>query len=143
MFEKENNKIFVDYTKKIMEKFYILNDKEFPESLNSLIIFLNYCFYDKNNFFVNNYNIKNIMKVNNFYNELKTNIFNKELVITDSKQLFENISSDKVKAVVFIIKNYLYKFNDIFKEDENNQELNKIKEICSKERFQKLLNTLK
>lgn len=142
MFEKENNKIFVDYTKKIMEKFYILNDKEFPESLNSLIIFLNYCFYDKNNFFVNNYNIKNIMKVNNFYNELKTNIFNKELVITDSKQLFENISSDKVKAVVFIIKNYLYKFNDIFK-DESNQELNKIKEICSKERFQKLLNTLK
>nr|DAK62390.1 MAG TPA: hypothetical protein [Caudoviricetes sp.] len=142
MFEKENNKIFVDYTKKIMEKFYILNDKEFPESLNSLIIFLNYCFYDKNNFFVSNYNIKNIMKVNNFYNELKTNIFNKELVITDSKQLFENISSDKVKAVVFIIKNYLYKFNDIFK-DESNQELNKIKEICSKERFQKLLNTLK
>lgn len=142
MFEKENNKIFVDYTKKIMEKFYILNDKEFPESLNSLIIFLNYCFCDKNNFFVNNYNIKNIMKVNNFYNELKTNIFNKELVITDSKQLFENISSDKVKAVVFIIKNYLYKFNDIFK-DESNQELNKIKEICSKERFQKLLNTLK
>lgn len=142
MFEKENNKIFVDYTKKIMEKFYILNDKEFPESLNSLIIFLNYCFYDKNNFFVSNYNIKNIMKVNNFYNELKTNIFNKELVITDFKQLFENISSDKVKAVVFIIKNYLYKFNDIFK-DESNQELNKIKEICSKERFQKLLNTLK
>lgn len=142
MFEKENNKIFVDYNKKIMEKFYILNDKEFPESLNSLIIFLNYCFYDKNNFFVNNYNIKNIMKVNNFYNELKTNIFNKELVITDSKQLFENISSDKIKAVVFIIKNYLYKFNDIFK-DESNQELNKIKEICSKERFQKLLNTLK
>lgn len=142
MFEKENNKIFVDYTKKIMEKFYILNDKEFPESLNSLIIFLNYCFYDKNNFFVSNYNIKNIMKVNNFYNELKTNIFNKELVITDSKQLFENISSDKIKAVVFIIKNYLYKFNDIFK-DESNQELNKIKEICSKERFQKLLNTLK
>lgn len=142
MFEKENNKIFVDYTKKIMEKFYILNDKEFPESLNSLIIFLNYCFYDKNNFFVSNYNIKNIMKVNNFYNELKTNIFNKELVITDSKQLFENISSDKVKAVVFIIKNYLYKFNDIFK-DESNQELNKLKEICSKERFQKLLNTLK
>lgn len=142
MFEKENNKIFVDYTKKIMEKFYILNDKEFPESLNSLIIFLNYCFYDKNNFFVNNYNIKNIMKVNNFYNELKTNIFNKELVITDSKQLFENISSDKIKAVVFIIKNYLYKFNDIFK-DESNQELNKIKEICSKGRFQKLLNTLK
>ena len=142
MFEKENNKIFVDYTKKIMEKFYILNDKEFPESLNSLIIFLNYCFYDKNNFFVSNYNIKNIIKVNNFYNELKTNIFNKELVITDSKQLFENISSDKVKAVVFIIKNYLYKFNDIFK-DESNQELNKIKEICSKERFQKLLNTLK
>ena len=142
MFEKENNKIFVDYTKKIMEKFYILNDKEFPESLNSLIIFLNYCFYDKNNFFVSNYNIKNIMKVNNFYNELKTNIFNKELVITDSKQLFENISSDKVKAVVFIIKNYLDKFNDIFK-DESNQELNKIKEICSKERFQKLLNTLK
>lgn len=142
MFEKENNKIFVDYTKKIMEKFYILNDKEFPESLNSLIIFLNYCFCDKNNFFVNNYNIKNIMKVNNFYNELKTNIFNKELVITDSKQLFENISTDKVKAVVFIIKNYLYKFNDIFK-DESNQELNKLKEICSKERFQKLLNTLK
>ena len=142
MFEKENNKIFVDYTKKIMEKFYILNDKEFPESLNSLIIFLNYCFYDKNNFFVSNYNIKNIMKVNNFYNELKTNIFNKELVITDSKQLFENISSDKVKAVVFIIKNYLYKFNDIFK-DESTQELNKIQEICSKERFQKLLNTLK
>lgn len=125
-----------------MEKFYILNDKEFPESLNSLIIFLNYCFYDKNNFFVNNYNIKNIIKVNNFYNELKTNIFNKELVITDSKQLFENISSDKVKAVVFIMKNYLYKFNDIFK-DESNQELNKLKEICSKERFQKLLNTLK
>lgn len=142
MIEQEKNKIFVDYTKKIMEKFYILNDKEFPESLNSLIIFLNYCFYDKNNFFVNNYNIKNIMKVNNFYNELKTNIFNKELVITDSKQLFENISSDKVKAVVFIMKNYLYKFNDIFK-DESNQELNKLKEICSKERFQKLLNTLK
>ena len=142
MIEQEKNKIFVDYTKKIMEKFYILNDKEFPESLNSLIIFLNYCFYDKNNFFVNNYNIKNIMKVNNFYNELKTNIFNKELVITDSKQLFENISTDKVKAVVFIMKNYLYKFNDIFK-DESNQELNKLKEICSKERFQKLLNTLK
>lgn len=142
MIEQEKNKIFVDYTKKIMEKFYILNDKEFPESLNSLIIFLNYCFYVKNNFFVNNYNIKNIMKVNNFYNELKTNIFNKELIITDSKQLFENISSDKVKAVVFIMKNYLYKFNDIFK-DESNQELNKLKEICSKERFQKLLNTLK
>lgn len=142
MIEQEKNKIFVDYTKKIMEKFYILNDKEFPESLNSLIIFLNYCFYDKNNFFVNNYNIKNIMKVNNFYNELKTNIFNKELVITDSKQLFKNISTDKVKAVVFIMKNYLYKFNDIFK-DESNQELNKLKEICSKERFQKLLNTLK
>ena len=121
MIEQEKNKIFVDYTKKIMEKFYILNDKEFPESLNSLIIFLNYCFYDKNNFFVNNYNIKNIIKVNNFYNELKTNIFNKELVITDSKQLFENISTDKTKAVVFIMKNYLYKFNDIVKDERNKE----------------------
>jgi hypothetical protein len=135
----ENKKIFVDYTNKIKERFYIIDDNEFPENLNSLIVFLNYCFYKKNSFFVKNYNIKNINKVNNFYNELKSNIFNKDLVLTSSKQLFNNISDDKIKNIMFIIKNYLFNFNKL----EESEELNKIKNICSKERFQNLLKTLK
>jgi len=135
----EDKKIFVDYTNKIKERFYIIDDNEFPEKLNSLIVFLNYCFYMKNGFFVKNYNIKNINKVNNFYNELKSNIFNKDLVLTSSKQLFNNISDDKIKNIMFIIKNYLFNFNKL----EESEELNKIKNICSKERFQNLLKTLK
>lgn len=135
----EDKKIFVDYTNKIKERFYIIDDNEFPENLNSLIVFLNYCFYKKNGFFVKNYNIKNINKVNNFYNELKSNIFNKDLVLTSSKQLFNNISDDKIKNIMFIIKNYLFNFNKL----EESEELNKIKNICSKERFQNLLKTLK
>ena len=135
----EDKKIFVDYTNKIKERFYIIDDNEFPENLNSLIVFLNYCFYKKNGFFVKNYNIKNINKVNNFYNELKSNIFNKDLVLTSSKQLFNNISNDKIKNIMFIIKNYLFNFNKL----EESEELNKIKNICSKERFQNLLKTLK
>lgn len=135
----EDKKIFVDYSDKIKERFYIIDDNEFPENLNSLIVFLNYCFHKKNGFFVKNYNIKNINKVNNFYNELKSNIFNKDLFLTSSKQMFSNISDDKIKNIIFIVKNYLFNFNKL----EESEELNKIKNICSKERFQNLLKTLK
>lgn len=134
--EKQNNsQLYVDYEEKIKNKFHILKDKDFPQNLNNLIIMLNYSFKEKNNFFVSNFNEKNIFLVTGFYNQLKTNILNKDLII-DNKQIFDNIEFTKIKSIKFIVVNFIKNFESI---QENHTEL------CSKidkESFQKILKTL-
>ena len=62
------NKNYID---KIKQK---LNDNTNPEDINNIIIFLNYCFLKKNNFFVNDFNKRVIKDICQMYNQLKTNI---------------------------------------------------------------------
>lgn len=140
----EQRKIFCDYTKKIGERFYILKNKDFSDDVNSLLILLNFCFIEKNNFFVNEYNNKNVKDVQGFYNSLKSNILNKELLFTEEHQLFEKINKFQVKNVIFILKNYVYNFNNIFTEQTlKDEKLLKIKEICTQQKMRNLLKVLK
>jgi len=102
-----------DYTLKIIDK---LNDNYTkPEDINNMIIFLNYCFLNKNNFFVDNFNKKVIKNICLTYNQIKTNIFTPS--ITD---VFYSIESDNVKLIRFIIINFINNYETI---KPNNEEL--------------------
>lgn len=87
-----------DYTEKIKSK--LLYSDYTAEELNFIIVFLNYCFYTKNDFFIENYNRTQIRLVKKFYNILKTNM------LTQSRlNILEDIDDFLTKPIKFIIGN--------------------------------------
>jgi len=113
--------IFKDYRLKIKEKTHITNAGEISENINNLIILLNWCFLKKNNFFIDDFNKKNIFSVCKTYNQLKTNILSKDYFI-EYKNIFEKIDSTNIKTLKFILNNYVNNFN-IINSDTKNTEL--------------------
>ena len=115
------NSIFKDYTEKIKGKIIDIGDKTQikPDDFNNMIIFLNWCFHEKNNFFVEDFNKKQIKNICSVYNSLKTNIFSE-----DCPHIFHQISLPQIKSLKFILYNYIMNFEKI--NTGNN------KELCSK-----------
>ena len=118
----ENNQIYKDYKQKILNKIYgskdnIENNNK-AEDINSLVVLLNYCFYNKNNFFIEDFNKKNIYKVSITYNKLKSNILSTD-PISDVWEIFYGISEDNIKAIKFIIYRFISNYDKISKLEEN------------------------
>lgn len=107
----ESLSFYKDYTEKLKNK---LPEQEATD-INNLIVFLNYCFMKRNNFFVNNFNKKTINGVCTAYNLLKTHILK-----PNDKNIFDNINIDGLKSIRFIILNAVNNYSII---KDNNTEL--------------------
>ena len=71
---------------------------ETAQAVNEMINFLNYCFHEKNNFFINNFNKSQLRVICDTYNTLKTNI-----IITGNNTIFDKINSSGIKQLKFIL----------------------------------------
>lgn len=122
---KNSNPIFKDYTIKIQNKLLFgANNTEkvtISNDINNLIILLNWCFLKKNNFFVVDFNKKNIFSVCKSYNQLKTNILSKELFFV-TESIFDKIETMNLKTIKFILYNYLNTY-DVLSNESSNTEL--------------------
>lgn len=106
--------IFKDYSEKIAKK--LSTDVVIkPSDINELIILLNYCFQQKNDFFIPNFNKKVIKHIYLLYNKLKTNILTNEI-----EDLFSGISKENIKLLRFIIINFVNNFETINNESNEN-----------------------
>ena len=133
----ENQNYCKDYIEKIKNKLVydssITNKDEVAKDFNSLINFMNFCFLNKNNFFVENFNKRVIKTVCLTYNKIKTNILTNNVF-----DLFDKIELDGMKSIRFIIINAINNYQTI---KENNEELCSIISKDSLKRCLVLLNT--
>lgn len=105
-----------DYCEKINGKLDNYSEDDISSiDINNLIVLLNFCFYTKNNFFIENFNKKSIRNVYLGYNQLKTNILTPS--ITD---ILNGLNEDNIKILRFItinfVNNYEKIMNDIINE---------------------------
>ncbi len=107
--------ILNDYTEKIKNKLP-KNSNLISSDINELIALFNYCFQQKNNFFILNFNKKVIKNIYTLYNQLKTNILTPEI-----DDIFGHIEIDNIKLLRFILINFVNNFEII--NTPNNQEL--------------------
>jgi len=123
--------ILNDYTGKIKNK--LPKDSNLSCSdINEFIALFNYCFQQKNNFFIPNFNKKVIKNIYVCYNRIKTNILTPE--VTD---IFGELEIDNLKLLRFILINFVNNFDKINIEDN--------KELCdniSKDSIKRLLHYL-
>lgn len=133
----ENQNYCKDYIEKIKNKLVydssITNKDEVAKDFNSLINFMNFCFLNKNNFFVENFNKRVIKTVCLTYNKIKTNILTNNVF-----DLFDKIELDGMKSIRFIIINAINNYQTI---KENNEELCSIISKDSLKRCLVLVNT--
>jgi hypothetical protein len=101
----QQNKIVCDYSNKLE---YKLPNEVKKTDINEFLMFMNYSFLTKNDFFIENFNKKMIGQVYSAYNVFKTNIMTK-----DEYDLFNNISYDQLKMVKFIINNFIKIFDTV------------------------------
>ena len=100
-----NDIITVDYRSKTKN---MCTEMNLPaEDINSLVMFLNYCFTMKNNFFIENFNKGMIKNVYHVYNKMKTNIF------SESENLYASILPSDTKLLKFILSNFLSNYKKI------------------------------
>lgn len=105
MSQLSNEIITVDYRSKTKNMCKSMNLS--PEDINSLVMFLNYCFTKKNNFFIENFNKGMIKNVYHVYNKMKTNIF------SENENLYTNILPQDIKLLKFILSNFLSNYKNI------------------------------
>lgn len=133
----ENQNYCKDYIEKIKNKLIydssITNKDEVSKDFNSLINFMNFCFLNKNNFFVENFNKRVIKTVCLTYNKIKTNILTNNVF-----DLFDKVELDGMKSIRFIIINAINNYQTI---KENNEEICSIISKDSLKRCLILLNT--
>lgn len=133
----ENQNYCKDYIEKIKNKLIydssITNKDEVSKDFNSLINFMNFCFLNKNNFFVENFNKRVIKTVCLTYNKIKTNILTNNVF-----DLFDKVELDGMKSIRFIIINAINNYQTI---KENNEEICSIISKDSLKRCLVLLNT--
>ena len=116
------NKNYID---KIKQK---LTDETDPKDINNLIVFLNYCFLKRNNFFVHDFNKRLIKDICTMYNQLKTNILTPTI-----NDVFKTIKISDFQLLRFIITNSINNYDEI---QNNNIELCS---IISKDSLKKCL----
>lgn len=95
--------LFVDYTDKINLHVQSLEESQ---AVNAMIIFFNHAFMEKNNFFVADFNVKNVKYVQVTYNQVKSNILSND----ESVKIFDNISVANLKLLKFILTNLKYNY---------------------------------
>lgn len=101
-----------DYADKITDKLKMLTSVDDTEiaaqDINNFVNFMNYSFYKRNNFFIDNFNLNALKKIYPAYNKLKTNIF--DLSCT---YIFKNITVPQLKSIKFIIFNAINNYQNI------------------------------
>jgi hypothetical protein len=97
-------KVVVNYDAKTA---YMIDDKLKQSDINEFLNFMNYCFLVRNNFFIENFNVKKIKHVHEAYNQIKTNILDK-----DCANLFKDVDYADIKTVNFIVKNFINNYNN-------------------------------
>lgn len=111
---EETEKIFKDYTEKIDNKILHNNPNEYPiataKDFNNLIIFLNWCFAKRNNFFIIDFNLAKLKNIYSAYNKLKCNI-----LLEEKCYILRNINVYQLIALRFILNNYVKNFKSINK----------------------------
>lgn len=107
-------KIFKDYTEKIDNKILYCDPNEInaatSQDYNNLVIFLNWCFAKRNNFFIVDFNLSKLKNIYSAYNKLKCNI-----LINEKCYIFRNINIHQLKSLKFILNNYVKNFRTINK----------------------------
>ncbi len=101
----------VSYTSQILNKLEFLSEKdkqEFSKDMDNFISMINYCFLNKNNFFIDNFNQKVIRIIYPAYNKLKTNILNNSCTY-----LFDTLTEQQLKSLRFIIVNAINNYEKI------------------------------
>lgn len=99
-------KIHKNYEEKIKKKLFATNAPEKSADINNLVIFLNYCFLTKNDFFVVDFNRKMTNPVNQLYNKIKTNILDTEIFYDNVIGFFSNIDLRSITLLKYILKKY-------------------------------------
>lgn len=123
--------ILNDYTLKIKNKL----PKEsnlLCSDINEFIAFFNFCFQQKNNFFVPNFNKKVIKNIYICYNRIKTNILTPEAI-----DIFAGLEFDNMKLLRFILINFVNNYETINTIDN--------KELCdsiSKDSLKRIIHYL-
>jgi hypothetical protein len=105
----QSNTYYKNYIKKIILKKDIETEEE-ANSFNNLIILLNFCFFKKNSFFVENFNKIKISNIIKSYNQLKTNILSEDI-----PNILYNISAPDLKLFQFIIRNFISNYIELSK----------------------------
>ena len=126
--ENQINSIFRDYTIKIEPKLYN-NSKVSADDVNNLVIFLNWCFIHRNNFFIEEFNKKSVFSICDLYNQLKTNILTVKKNIDNELSpgdLLYNISHEKLKTLKFILQNYINNHDSLILDSYHNRLCQKV-----------------
>lgn len=130
---ESKQKIFKDYTEKINNHLFLNPDIKASE-INNLIILLNWCFNEKNNFFAENFNKKLVFSIYELYNQLKSNILNNDSQV----DIFDKIDVPKLKTLKFILYNYISIYDKLSK----NEKYFELCEAVNKQSIKKCLNFL-
>lgn len=128
------NPIFKDYVLKIKSKSYFNDSDVIAEDVNNLIILLNWCFHKKNNFFISDFNKKNIYPICISYNQLKTNILSKEF-FENVGSIFQKINEQNLKTLKFVLHQFINNYDEIYLDESNT-------ELCQKITKQSIKNCL-
>lgn len=122
----QNDVITVDYkskTKNMCREMNLTGD-----DINSLIMFLNYCFTMKNNFFIEDFNKGMIKNVYHVYNRMKTNIF------AENSNLYTGLQKADLKLLKFILTTFTANLKTI--KDEG------IKQYINETQTKNIINSL-
>lgn len=132
--EDIRSKIICDYSSKLTYKIPNYINKV---DINNLLMFLNFCFLTKNNFFIENFNNKEIYHIYKIYNKIKSNI------LDDTKSLFSDLNDYDIKLLKFILSNLITNFDIIFA--KNTQEILYLKTLIynNKNGFKNIIKYLK
>lgn len=130
-----NNKLFKDYTPKIIKKLYNgENLQEKSEDINNLIVLLNWCFHTKNNFFIEDFNKRLVHPVCDSYNKLKSNILG-DNIFYNIEEVFADISPENIKTLRFILLRYINIYDTLLenhKSSDNRYNINTLWERVTK-----------
>lgn len=93
------HKNYTNKIRKIIPKDYTNYDiDEISIAVNELINFFNYCFLNRNGFFIENFNKRQLHDICESYNKIKTNI-----IVTGNNTVFARLSESEIRQLKFII----------------------------------------
>lgn len=131
---ENNQQIFKNYTKKISLKMVDdQNSKISSNDFNSMIVLFNWCFYTKNNFYVNGgLSPKSLQNTVRIYNQLKSNMLN-----DNERDLFGNLNVKDFKFLKFLLCQYINKYNTLTDDFEE-----VLKKVVSKKSIQNCVSQI-
>lgn len=131
---ERNPQIFKNYVKKIEQKIDDLMPNQVMKchDFNSMIIWFNWCFFTRNDFFVTNLHTTCLRSVLRLYNQIKTNMLDQW-----EPDLFNHLTIRDFKLLKFLLHQYINQFDSLT--DDFNAVL---KKAVSKESIQNCITQI-